>query len=69
MTKITPYNVQRAITPNVGKSQLWFLCSASCLIVVNISEKFQKQISETVFKLWGGLDFVADRQTSMAKTV
>ena len=52
MTKITVYHVQKAVTPKVGKPQLWFLCSAHRL-VVNISVKFRENIS--VFK------FVADR--------
>ena len=26
-------NTQRAITPKVGKSELWFMCSASRLMV------------------------------------
>ena len=47
MTKITIYNVQRAITPKVGKPQLWFLCSAHGLMVVNISVKFCKNISNS----------------------
>ena len=25
-------NTQRAITPKVGKPDLWFMCSARCLI-------------------------------------
>ena len=37
MTKITIYQVQSAVTTTVGKQQLWFLCSACRLIVVNIS--------------------------------
>ena len=45
MTQITIYNVQRAITPKVGKPQLWFLCSACCLMVVNIHVNFHENIS------------------------
>ena len=41
MTQITIYTVQRAITPNVGKLWLWFLCSACHLMVVNIFVKFE----------------------------
>ena len=26
MTEITIYNVQRTVTANVGKQELWFLC-------------------------------------------
>ena len=39
--QITIYNVQRTITPNAGKSQLWFLYSARRLMVVNNSVKFR----------------------------
>ena len=38
-------NVQMAITPKAGKPQLWCLSSACCLMVVNISVKFRKNIS------------------------
>ena len=38
-------NRQRAITPKVGKPELRFLCSACCLIVFNICEKFHENIS------------------------
>ena len=65
MTKITIYNVQRARIPKVGKTQLLFLCSSPCFIVVNISVKFVK-ISQMVFKLNDRYDFVTDEQTSMA---
>ena len=45
MTKITIYNVQRAITSKVSKPQLRLLCSACGPMVVNISVKFSKNIS------------------------
>ena len=41
----TTYTVQRAITAKVGKPQLWFLFSACCLMVLNISVKFCENIS------------------------
>ena len=44
MTKIITDHVQRAVIQKVGKSQLWFLCSASSLMVVNISIKLSKNI-------------------------
>ena len=34
--QITIYHVQRATTPKVGKPQLWLLCFAHHLMVVNI---------------------------------
>ena len=39
------FNVQRAITPKVGKPQLWFMCSACCLIVLYTCVKFRENIS------------------------
>ena len=52
MTKITINKVQRVITPKVGYPQLWFLCSASCLMVVNIFVVFRQKISNS---FWPGL--------------
>ena len=43
-------NTQRAITPKVGKSELWFMCSASRLMVFNVCVKFH----ENMLKLWSG---------------
>ena len=36
MVEMAIFNVQRAITPKVGKPELWFMCSACCLIVLYI---------------------------------
>ena len=41
------FNVQRAITPNVDKPDLQFMCSASCLIVLYICVKFCENIEQT----------------------
>ena len=35
-------NIQRAITPKVGKPDLWFMCSARLLMVFNVGVKFMK---------------------------
>ena len=43
-------NTQRAITPKVGKPELWFMCSAHCLMVFNICVKFHENMSSG-FKL------------------
>ena len=32
MVEMAMFNVQRAITPKVGKSELWFLNSAHCFM-------------------------------------
>ena len=50
MTGITFYNVQRAVTPKAGKSELWFLCSAHHIMVIyidllKVSRKYLKQFS------------------------
>ena len=59
MTKITIYNVQRAVTAKVGKEGLWFLCFTCHLMVLNtsfhgrnISENFPKNISN-IFQVTG----------------
>ena len=48
MIWITIDNVQRAVTPKVGKSELWFLYFANCIMVIYICIKFQENISNSV---------------------
>ena len=36
--------VQRPITPKVGKAELWFMCSAHCLMVLYIEVKIRENI-------------------------
>ena len=43
-------NTQRAITPKVGKQELWFMCSAHHLMVFNVCVKFHENMSSG-FKL------------------
>ena len=43
-------NTQRAITPEVGNPELWFMHSACCLMVFNICVKFHENMSSD-FKL------------------
>ena len=38
-------NTQRAITPKVGKPELRLMCSACCLMVINICVKFHENMS------------------------
>ena len=38
-------NIQKAINPKVGKSELWFLCSARRLMVFNVCMKFHQNMS------------------------
>ena len=44
MVKMAMFNVQRAISPKVGKPELQFICFACCLIVVYICVKFGENI-------------------------
>ena len=53
MVEMAMFNVQRAITPKVGKPELWFMCSAHHLMVLYIGAKFC-EISQTVSELWRG---------------
>ena len=41
---------QRAITPKVGKPELWFMCSAHPLMVFKVCVKFHENMSSG-FKL------------------
>ena len=41
----TIVNEQRAITPNVGKPELQFMCSACRLMVFNVWMKFHENMS------------------------
>ena len=43
MTGITIYNVQRAVAPKAGNSEIWFLCSAHHISddIQNIPNSFQ----------------------------
>ena len=41
-TKIV--NTQRAITPKVEKTELWFMCSACRLMVFNVCVKFHENM-------------------------
>ena len=36
---------QRAITPKVGKQELWFMCSALRLMLFNVCVKFHESMS------------------------
>ena len=38
-------NTQRAVTPKVGKPELWFMCSACRLLVFNVCVKFHENMS------------------------
>ena len=38
-------NIQRAITPKVGKPEVWLICSACHLMVFNICVKFHEYMS------------------------
>ena len=48
MVEMPLFNVQRAITPKVGKPELRFMCSTHCLIVLYICVKFGENISDSI---------------------
>ena len=47
MVERAKFNVQRAITQEVGKPELRFMCSACCLMVLYICVKFGENISNS----------------------
>ena len=49
MTWHTINNVQRAVTPKAGDSELLFLCFAHHIMVIYICIKFQKNVLKSVF--------------------
>ena len=58
MTWITIDNVQRAVTPKAGNSELRFLCFANSIMVIYICIKFRENIS--VFKLQNGHKYISE---------
>ena len=48
MVEKAMFNVQRAITPKVGKLELWFMCSASYIMVFYICVKFCENILNSI---------------------
>ena len=44
MVELAKFKVQRVISPFVGKPELWFMCSAGCLMVLYICVKFRANI-------------------------
>ena len=38
-------STRRAITPKIGKPELWFLCSSRRLMVFNVCVKFHENMS------------------------
>ena len=48
MVEMAMFDVQRAITPKVGKPELWFMCSVHCLMVLYIAVKFRENISNDI---------------------
>ena len=48
MVEMAMFNVQRTITPKVGKPELWFMFSTHHLIVLYICMKFSENISDSI---------------------
>ena len=62
MVEMAMFNVQRAITPKVGKPELLLMCSARCPIVLYICVKFCENIL-TVFNLQSGHEYIVEMAT------
>ena len=48
MVEMAMFNVQRAITPKVGKPELWFISSARLVIVLYICVMFPENITTSI---------------------
>ena len=46
--EVAIFNIQRAITPKVGKSELWLICSACCMMVLYICMKLRENITNGI---------------------
>ena len=51
------FNVQRTKAPKVGNPELWFMCSAHCLMMLYIHVSFHETISNT-FNLQSGHEYM-----------
>ena len=50
MVEIVIFNVQRAITPQLGKPKLWFMHSACCPMMLYICVTFHENISNGMLR-------------------
>ena len=48
MVEMAMFNVQRAITPKVGKPELWFMFSACRLLLLYICVKLAENVSDGI---------------------
>ena len=48
MVEMAMFNVQRVITPRVGRAELQLMCSACCLIALYICMKCGENISDGI---------------------
>ena len=48
MVEMAMFSVQRVITPNISKPELWFMCFAHCLMVLYIAVKFCENVSNGI---------------------
>ena len=58
MLEMAMFNVQRAITPKVGKTELWFICSARRLKALYVCVKFCEKIMNV--ELWSGHEYMVE---------
>ena len=48
MIEMAMFNAQRAITPKLGRPELWFMCSVHSLMILYIAVKFRDNISNDI---------------------
>ena len=53
MVEMAMYNIQKVITPKVGKTELRYMYAARRLIVLYICVKFRENILDGI-ELWSG---------------
>ena len=69
MVEMAIFNIQRAITLEVGKHELWFMCSARRLIVFNICVKFHENMSSGFKLMEWTRKLLTDTHTEKTKTI
>ena len=66
LVEMAMFNVQRTITPKVGKPELLYMCSSRCVIVLYIYVKFGEKFSNgiRVMKRTRIKEALTDRRTN-----
>ena len=68
MVEMAMFNVQRAITPKVGKPVLRFMCSEHCLMVLYIRVKFRENIKHCI-RVMDGHEYMVEMKFLKVKHI